>query len=123
VNAPRPNRNPLLPALIGVLVAAYFDIRFYFIDHQHFALGSAVVVFTAAFVILFLMRSRFAWLAAVILWFVIGLTLLLTYQLGYMGFPFTWFVGFVDLVIFALMLRWLWRIRQPYLRYVAPEQV
>ena len=118
-----PKRNPLLPALIGSFVLAYFDIRFYFIEHRFMALGLAVVVPIAAFIILFFMRSRFAWVAAVIVVSMIAVTLLVTYQLGYMGFPLTWFVGIVDLLLFALFLRYLWRTREPYLRYVAAKEV
>jgi hypothetical protein len=117
-----PKRNPLLPALIGAFVLAYFDIRFYFIEHRFIALGSAIVIPIVAFIILFFMRSRFAWVAAVIVVFMIAITLLLTYQRGYMGFPLTWFLGIVDLLLFALFLRYLWKTREPYLRYVAAKE-
>ena len=118
-----PKRNPLLPALIGAVVLAYFDIRFYFIEHRFILLGSAIVIPVAAFMILFFMRSRFAWLAAVIVVFMIAVTLLITYQLGYMGFPLTWFLGIVDLLLFALFLRYLWKTKEPYLRYVAAKEI
>jgi hypothetical protein len=118
-----PKRNPLLPALIGALVLAYFDIRFYFIEHRFILLGSAIVVPVAAFIILFFIRSHFAWLAAVIVVFMIAVTLLITYQLGYMGFPVTWFLGIVDLLLFALFLRYLWKTKEPYLRYVAAKEI
>jgi hypothetical protein len=112
-----------LPALIGSFVLAYFDIRFYFIEHRFIALGSAIVVPIAAFIILFFMRSRFAWLAAVIVIFMVAATLLLTYQLGYMGFPFTWSLAIIDLLLFALFLRYLWKTKEPYLRYVAAKEI
>src|ERR1043165_4490109 len=118
-----PKRNPLLPALIGLFVVAYFDIRFYFFEHRYIALGSAVVIPIAAFITLFFMRSRFAWAAAVIVLFMIAITLLLTYQLGYMGFPLTWFLGIVDLLLFASFLRYLWKVREPYLRYAAAKEI
>ena len=101
----------------------YFDSRFYFIEHRYIALGSAIIIPTAFFMILFLMRSRFAWVAAVVVLFMIALTLFLTYQLGYMGFPLTWFLGIVDLLLFALFLRYLWKAREPYRRYVAPKEI
>jgi len=123
VDTTRPKRNPLLPALVGAFVLGYFDVRFYFIEHHYNALGSAIVVPLAVFIILFFLRSRFAWLAAVIVVFTIAVTLLLTYQLGYMGFPLTWFLGIVDLLLFALFLTGLWKVRQPYLRYVAPKEI
>jgi hypothetical protein len=118
-----PKRNPLLPALIGALVLAYFDIRFYFIEHRFILLGSAIVIPVAAFIILFFIQSRFAWLAAVSFVFMIAVTLLITYQLGYMGFPLTWFLGIVDLLLFALFLRYLWKTKEPYLRYVAAKEI
>ena len=119
----RPKRNPLLPAFVGALVLAYFDASFYFVEHQYIALGSAIVLPIVIFIVLFLMRSPFAWLAAVVVVFMMALTLLLTYQLGYMGFPLTWFVGIVDLLLFALFARYLWKAREPYLRYVAPKEI
>jgi hypothetical protein len=69
------------------------------------------------------MRSRFAWLAAVIVIFMVAATLLLTYQLGYMGFPFTWSLAIIDLLLFALFLRYLWKTKEPYLRYVAAKEI
>jgi hypothetical protein len=123
VDTTRPKRNPLLPALVGAFVLGYFDVRFYFIEHHYIALGSAIVVPLTVFIILFFLRSRFAWLAAVIVVFTIAVTLLLTYQLGYMGFPLTWFLGIVDLLLFALFLTGLREVRQPYLRYVAPKEI
>jgi hypothetical protein len=69
------------------------------------------------------MRSRVAWLAAVVLAFMVAVTLLLTYLLGYMGFPLTWFVGIVDLLLFSLFLRYLLKTRAPYLRYVAAKEI
>jgi hypothetical protein len=119
----RPKRNPLLPAFVGALVLAYFDVSFYFVEHQYIALGSAIVLPIVIFIVLFLMRSPFAWLAAVVVVLMIALTLLLTYQLGYMGFPLTWFVDIVDLLLFALFVRYLWKTREPYLRYVAPKEI
>jgi hypothetical protein len=119
----RPKRNPLLPAFVGALVLAYFDIQFYFIEHRYIALGSAIVIPTAIFIILFLMRSRLAWYAAAIVVLMMAVTLLLTYQLGYMGFSLTWFLGIVDLLLFALFLHYLWKTREPYLRYVAPKGI
>ena len=122
-DTPRPKRNPLLPAFVGTLVLAYFDVRFYFIEHRYVALGLAIVIPTAIFVVLFLMRSRFAWHAALIVVLMIAVTLLLTYQLGYMGFPLTWFLATVDLFLFAFFLSLLWKAREPYLRYVAPKEM
>src|SRR5438477_8117436 len=118
-----PRRNPLLPALIGALVLAYFDIRFYSIEHRFILLGSAIVIPVAAFIVLFFIRSRFAWLAAVIVVFMIAVTLFMTYQLGYLGFPLTWFLGVVDLLLFALFLRYLWKTKELYLRYVAAREI
>jgi hypothetical protein len=119
----RPKRNPLLPAFVGALVLAYFDVSFYFVEHQYIALGSVIVLPIVIFIVLFLMRSPYAWLAAVVVVFMMALTLLLTYQLGYMGFPLTWFVGIVDLLLFALFARYLWKTRELYLRYVAPKEI
>ena len=119
----RPKRNPLLPAFVGALVLAYFDVSFYFVEHHYIALGSVIVLPVVIFMVLFLMRSPFAWLAAVVVVFMMALTLLLTYRLGYMGFPLTWFIGIVDLLLFALFVRYLWKTREPYLRYVAPKEI
>lgn len=119
----RPKRNPLLPAFIGALVLAYFDIKFYFIEHQYFALGSAIFIPIAIFITLFLLRSRLAWHASLFVVLMIAVTLFLTYQLGYMGFPFTWFLGVVDLLLFTFFLMLLWKARVPYLRYVAPKEI
>lgn len=123
MDATPPMRNPLLPVFVGCLVLGFFDIRFYFIEHHFVALGSAIVAPIVIFIILFFMRSRFAWLAAVILVLIVAVTLFLTYQLGYMGFPLTWFLGIVDLVLFSLFLAYLWKIREPYLRYVAAKEI
>ena len=119
---PRPKRNPLLPAFVGALLLAYFDIKFYFIEHHYIALGSAIVIPIAIFIILFLSRLRFAWYAALFVVLMIAVTLFLTYQLGYMGFPLTSFLAVVDLLLFALFLTLLWKAREPYLRYVAPQR-
>lgn len=69
------------------------------------------------------MRSRFAWLVAVMLVLIVAVTLFLTYQLGYMGFPLTWFLGIVDLILFALFLGYIWKRREPYFRYVAAKEI
>jgi hypothetical protein len=123
MNTTRPKRNPLLPAFIGAPVLVYFDVSFYFVEHHYVALGSAIVVPIVIFLILFLAKSPFAWLAAVVVVFMIALTLLLTYQLGYMGFSLTWFVGIVDLLLFALFVRYLWKTKAPYLRYVESKEI
>src|SRR5713226_3880307 len=99
-----PKRNPLLPVLVAFLVLGFFDVRFYFIEHQFIALGSAIIGPIAIFIMLFFMRSRFAWVAAVICVLVVAITLFLTYQRGYMGFPLTWFLVIVDLLLFAFLL-------------------
>ncbi len=118
----RPKRNPLLPAFLGALVLAYFDTRFYLVEHQYVALGAAVLVPVAVFIVLFLMRSAYAWPAAAAVFFMMAVTLILTYQLGYMGFPLTWFLTIIDLLLFAFMARLLWRAREPYQRYIAPNE-
>jgi Na+-driven multidrug efflux pump len=69
------------------------------------------------------MRSRFAWLVAVMFVLIVAVTLFLTYQLGYMGFPLTWFLGIVDLILFALFLGYTWKRREPYFRYVAAKEI
>ena len=111
-----------MAGFFGALVLIYVDSRFYFIEHQHIALGAAVVVPAIIFIILYLIRSRFAWHAAVVVLLMIVATLALAYQLDYMGFSLTWFVGIVDLLLFALMARFLWKAREPYLRYIAPKE-
>jgi glycerol-3-phosphate acyltransferase PlsY len=118
----RPKRNPLLFAFTGGLVLAYFDTRFYFIEHQYVALGLAVLIPLTVFIALFLSRSAFAWLAAAVVLFMMAVTLIFTYQLGYMGFPLTWFLAIVDLLLFGFMACLLWRAREPYHRYIAPDE-
>jgi hypothetical protein len=118
-----PKRNPLLPVLIAFLLLGFFDVRFYFIEHEFIALGSAIIGPIAIFIVLFFMRSRFAWMAAVIIVVIVAATLFLTYQLGYMGFPLTWFLAIVDLFLFAFFLGYVWKRREPYLRYVAAKEI
>jgi hypothetical protein len=118
-----PKRNPLLPVLIAFLILGFFDVRFYFIQHQFIALGSAIIGPIAIFILLFFMRSRFAWLAAVIIVLVVAMTLFLTYQFGYMGFPLTWFLAIIDLFLLAFFLGYVWKRREPYLRYVAAKEI
>lgn len=117
----QPKRNPLLPAFVGALVLVYFDSRFYFFEHRYIALGLVIVIPTIVFIILFLMRSRFAWHAALLVVFMIASTLFLTYQRGYMGFSFDWLLGIVDLFLFGMFLLYLWKVRGSYLRYIARE--
>src|SRR6266446_883613 len=114
-----PKRNPLLPVLIAFLILGFFDVRFYFIQHQFIALGSAIIGSITIFILLFFIRSRFAWLAAVITVLIVAVTLFLTYQFGYMGFPLTRFLAIFDLFLFAFFLGYVWKRREPYLRYVA----
>src|SRR5438874_1140320 len=104
-----PKQNPLLPALIAFLILGFFDVRFYFIQHQFIALGSAIIGSIAIFILLFFMRSRLAWLAAVIVVVIVAVTLLLTYHLGYMGFPLTWSLAIIDLFLFAFFLGYVWK--------------
>jgi hypothetical protein len=118
-----PKQNPLLPALIAFLILGFFDVRFYFIQHQFIALGSAIIGSIAIFILLFFMRSRFAWLAAVIVVVIVAVTLFLTYQFGYMGFPLTRFLAIIDLFLFAFFLDYVWKRREPYLRYVAAKEI
>jgi hypothetical protein len=40
-----------------------------------------------------------------------------------MGFPFTWSLAIIDLLLFALFLRYLWKTKEPYLRYVAAKEI
>src|SRR5438876_5695364 len=114
MDATLPKRNPLLPTLLGFLVAGFFDFRFYFIQHHFIGLGSAIVIPIVIFTVLFFMRSRFAWLAAVIVVLFIAMVLFLTYQFGYMGFPLSWPLAIIDLVLVALFLGYIWRRKQPY---------
>jgi hypothetical protein len=118
----RPKRNPLSPAFAAALVLGYFDTRFYFIEHQYIALGLAILVPLAMFVVLYLTRSSYAWVAAAVVLFMMALTILLTYELGYMGFPLTWFLAIVDLLLYGSMAWLLCRARQPYHRYIAPNE-
>jgi hypothetical protein len=118
----RPTRNPLLPVLIGFLVVGFFDVRFYVVEHHFIALGSAIVGAITTFIILFFIASRFAWLAAVITVLIVVVTLFLTYQLGYMGFPLTPFLAIFDLVLFGFFLAYIWRRKEPYFRYVASKE-
>src|SRR5882724_10907358 len=99
----RPKRNPLLPAFVAAFVLGYFDTRFYFIEHQYIALGLAILVPLAVFVVFYLTRSSYAWAAAAVVLFMMALTILLTYELGYMGFPLTWFLAIVDLLLYGSM--------------------
>ena len=109
--------------LIAFLLLGFFDVRFYFIQHQFIALGCAIIGPMGIFILLFFMRSRFAWLAAVIIVLIVAMTLFLTYQFGYMGFPLTWFLAIIDLSLFAFFLGYLWKRREPYLRYVAAKEI
>jgi hypothetical protein len=120
---PALKRNPLLPVLVGFLVAAFFDFRFYFVQHRYLALGSAIIIPDAIFVGLFLMRSRLAWYAALFVVLMIAVILLLTYQLGYMGFPLTWPLAVFDVIVFVLLLSWVWKRRAPYFRYMAAKEI
>ena len=117
-----PKRNPLFPVLIGFLVVGFFDIRFYFIEHHFVALGSAIVGPIAIFIVLFFTRSRLAWLTAVIIVPIIALTLFLTYQLGYMGFPLTRLLAIVDVMLFGLFLVYVLNIRGRYFRYLGTKE-
>ncbi len=118
-----PKRNPLLPILVGFLIAALSDVRFYFVEHRDTVLGLAVVVPIAIFLVLFFLRSRFAWMAAVIIVLILAGVLLLTYHFGYMGFPLTWPLAIFDIILAGLLLSWVWRRREPYLRYVAGKEI
>jgi hypothetical protein len=117
VETPTPKRNPLLPILVGFLIAAFFDFRFYFVEHRSTALGLAVLVPIAIFLVLFFLRSRLAWVAALVIVFILAGVLLLTYHFSYMGFPYVF-----DTILLALLLLWVWRRREPYLRYVAERE-
>ncbi len=123
MDAAPPKRNPLLPILIGFLVAGYFDIRFYFIEHHFVSLGSAIVAVITLFIVLFLMRSRFAWEAAVLAILVLAVILMLTYHFGYMGFPLTWPLAIIDLLLLAVFLGYMWRRREPYFHYVRAKEI
>jgi hypothetical protein len=109
--------------LVAFLVGAFLDCRFYFVEHHSLALSSATIVPVAIFIILFFLRSPWAWTAAVAVVAILAAALLLTYHLGYMGFPLTWPLAIIDLVIFGWVFWYLWRRRDPYLRYVARKDI
>jgi hypothetical protein len=123
VDTTPPKRNPLLLILIGFLVAAFFNIQFYFVQHRLIGLGSAAIGAIAVFFVLFFLRSRWAWLAAILALAVLAVVMLLTYQGGYMGFPLTWPVAIIDLVLFVVFVGYVFRIRKSYLRYVAAKEI
>ena len=118
-----PERNPLLPVLIGFVVSAFFDFRFYFIEHRYIALGAAIIVPIAVFIVLYFMRSRLAWAAALVTIVVLVVGLLLTYHLGYMGFPLTLPLAIFDVLLFAVFVGYVWKRRDPYFRYVAAKEI
>ncbi len=113
-----PKRNPLFPILVGFLLAGFFDFRFYFLEHQFIGLGFPVVGSIAVFTVLFFLRSRFAWMAAVVVMLILVAAALLTFRFGYMDFSLTWPLAVIDLVLLALFLLFLWKTREPYLRFV-----
>ncbi len=118
-----PQRNPLLLIFIGFLVAALSDIQFYFLQHRLIGLGSAAIGAIVVFSVLFFVRSRWAWLAAILALTVLAVVMLLTYQGGYMGFVLTWPVAIIYLVIFVVFVGYVLRIRKSYLRYVAAKEI
>lgn len=112
-------RNPLIFIFAGLIVMIAFDFRFYFVRHHLMALGTVIIFPMAFFAILFLRRSHFAWhLAVIIIAVVVPVSLLVTYRRGYMNFPLSPQVAIIDLVIIALLLAYLWKIRKPYFRYL-----
>ncbi len=123
MNSTQPDRNPLQIALIGALTVGFLDTRFYFLQHHYVALGSAILIPIGIFIILFLSRSTYAWLAAIVAVFMMALTLILTYWLGYMGFSISWPLAIIDLLLFGQMTRLLWRARLPYQRYIAQNKI
>ena len=110
--------------LLAALAVAYFDSRFYFFEHHLPVFGVAILASLAVFAVLFFLRSRYAWHAAGIVFVaILPIALLLTYQGGYMGFPLTWRLAVVDLVIYALLAAYIWRSRAPYFCYIAPKEI
>lgn len=118
----RSGRNPLLPALLGAVVVAYFDARFYFFQRQLPAIGIPVITSLLCFVILFFLRSRYAWhIAFVDFAGVLPTTLFITYHGGYMGFPLTWRLAMFDVVIYTLVATYIWRVRESYFRHASAK--
>jgi small-conductance mechanosensitive channel len=116
-------RNPLLPIFLGFLIAGLFNFQFYFVQHRLSGLGTAAVGSSAIFIVLFLVRSRFAWLGAIVGIVVLAAVMLLTYHAGYMGFSLTWPIAVVDFLLCVVLLGYLWKIRQAYLRYIAAKNL
>lgn len=113
-----PKRNPLFAVLIGFIVAGFFDFHFYFIEHRYVALGLTIIIPIAVFVALYSVHSRFAWAASLVAIVPLAAAMVLTYQLGYMGFPLTLPVAAVDVLLLALFVAYVWKRREPYLRYL-----
>jgi hypothetical protein len=119
-----PKRNPLLPFLLAAVVVAYFDSRFYFFEHPLPVFGVAILGSLAVFATLFFLRSRYAWHAAGIVFVgILPIGLLLTYYGGDLGFPLTWSLALVDLLIYAILAAYLWKKRVPYFLYIAPKEI
>lgn len=118
----RTKRNPLGPLVFAALVVAYFDVQFYFFQRHLLPFGLTILGSLAIFLVLFILRSRYAWHAALIVFVVIlPITLFLTYYWGYMDFRLTLPLAVIDIVIYAVVAVWIWRARKPYFAYVASK--
>jgi predicted RND superfamily exporter protein len=109
--------------LVGFLVAGFFDFRFYFIEHRYIVLGLGVIGPIAVFVVLYFVRSRLAWAVSLITIVILVVALLLTNQLGYMGFPLTLPVASTDVLLFTIFVGYVWSRRDSYFRYVAAKEI
>jgi predicted RND superfamily exporter protein len=105
------------------MVAGFLDVQFYFVEHRYIALGIAAVAPIAIFVVLYVVRSRFAWAASLATISILAIVMLLTYQLGYMGFPLTLPVAIIDVLLFAVFVGYVWKRRDSYFRYVAAKKI
>jgi hypothetical protein len=123
VDTSPPKRNPLLPILVGFLAAAFFDFRFYFLEHHYIALGSLIIGPIAVFVALYFMRSRLAWLGALVVIVILAGAMLLTYRLGYMAFPLTLPVAIIDLFLFVMFVGYVVKKQELYFRYCAANEI
>ena len=117
-------KNPLGPLVFAALVVAYFDIQFYFFQRHLLPFGFTILGSLAIFLLLFILRSRYAWHAALIVFVVVlPITLFLTYYWGYMDFRVTLPLAVIDIVIYAVVTVWILRARKPYFAYLASKGV
>ena len=115
-------KNPLGPLVFAALVVAYFDVQFYFFERQLLPFGLTILGSLAVFLVLFILRSRYPWHAALFVFLVIlPITFFLTYYWGYMNFRLALPLAVTDIVIYTVVTVWILRARKPYFAYIASK--